>query len=341
MKNQDSHNNIINTNPITHISIPQNQIFTTCIPLPSETHQFNQHQQNDVPESSSTRKPNPQQQNIPRSFLYDESSVNEGINICQCSIIGKIITDKPIHVKSIQNGLESIWGSPPGLKIQALEGKLLQFFVNNISDHDRIIAGNPWLFRNAWLVVKHWDREVDYHKMDFDHVPIWIQLWGLPPHCKTKQMGENIGSLIGKFETAEFFEYPGKKVIIKIKVAIDINKPILSGIHVGNPTDGTNWIDYRYEKLPHMCFKCGMIGHTDNLCRNQALDLSTLATLGPWIRSTQYGRRKMAEKDKKYYSNPSHGKNFGQYSPPVPEDLLAKVAAMKVQASSTSKPKPH
>jgi hypothetical protein len=262
--------------------------------------------------------------------------------VCQCSIIGKIITDKLIHVKSLQNGLEGIWGSPPGLKVQALEGKLLQFFVDDIADHDRIIAGNPWLFRNAWLVVKPWNREVDYQHMDFDHVPVWIQLWRLPPHCKTKQMGTNIGALLGQVEASEFYEYPGKKVIIKIKVAININKPILSGIHVGNPTDDTNWIDYRYEKLPQICFKCGMIGHGDNLCRNQALDLTTLGPLGPWIRSTQYGKRKMAEKYKKHYSNPSHAKNFGQYSPPVPDDLLEKLAAMKVQSNTNQQPKkPH
>jgi hypothetical protein len=146
-----------------------------------------------MPESSSARSFNPHHHNLPRSFLYDESTVNEGINSCQCSIIGKIITDKSIHVKSIQNGLESIWGSPPGLKIQALEGKLLQFFVNDIADHDRIIAGNPWLFRNDWLVVKPWDREVDYHNMDFDHVPIWIQLWGLPPTAKQNRWVKKMG----------------------------------------------------------------------------------------------------------------------------------------------------
>ncbi|MCH89241.1 hypothetical protein A2U01_0010135, partial [Trifolium medium] len=63
---------------------------------------------------------------------------------------------------------------------------------------------------------------------------------------------------------------------------------------------------------------------------NQVLDLDTLAPLGPWIRSTQYGRRKMEDKDKKFYSNPSHSKNFGHYSPSAPSDLLEKLAAMKV-----------
>ncbi|MCH87590.1 hypothetical protein A2U01_0008463, partial [Trifolium medium] len=96
-----------------------------------------------------------------------------------------------------------------------------------------------------------------------------------------------------------------------------------------------------YEKLPQMCFKCGMIGHSDKLCRNQALVLDTLAPLGPWIRSTQYGRRKMEDKDRKYYSNPSHAKNFGQYSPPVPTDLLEKLAAMRVQPTTETPHQQH
>jgi hypothetical protein len=149
-------------------------------------------------------------------------------------------------------------------------------------------------------------------------------------------MGENIGALLGKVEASEFYEYPGKKLIIKIKVAINVHNPITSGIHVGNPTDGTCWIDFRYEKLPQVCFNCGLLGHGDKLCKNQALNLDTLAPLGPWIRSTQYGKRKMEEKDKKYYSNPSHSKNFGHYSPPVPSDLLEKLAAMKVSSPSQS-----
>ncbi|MCH84338.1 zinc CCHC-type-like protein [Trifolium medium] len=317
-------------------STPNQFLTINTQPLNATSHHPQYHQHTDIPESSNTRNAPSSKPNIPRSFLYSDTIINEGINACKRSIIGKIITDKPIHVSSIQNGLENIWGAPPGLKIQVLEGKLLQFFMNDIADQHRILQGNPWIFRNSWLVVKPWDREIDYHTMDFDHVPIWIQLWGLPPHCKTKQMGESISTLLGNVEAAKFYEYPKKEVIIKVKVGINIKNPILSGIHVGNPTDGTSLVDYRYEKLPQVCFKCGMIGHADKLCRNQALYLETLAPLGPWIRSTKYGKRKMEEKDRKFYSNPSHGKNFGHYSPPVPADLLEKLAAMKVKPTPTT-----
>jgi hypothetical protein len=162
------------------------------------------------------------------------------------------LTDKSIHVNSIQNRLDSIWGAPAGLKIQELGGRILQFFMTKPADIDRILQGNPWIFRNSWLVVKPRDRKQDIQQIDFDHVrlwiqlcvPLWIQLWGLPPHCKSKQTGESIGALMGKVEASKFYEYPGKKVIIKIKLAINVHNPILSSIHVGNPTDGTYWVDY-------------------------------------------------------------------------------------------------
>jgi hypothetical protein len=117
-------------------------------------------------------------------------------------------------------------------------------------------------------------------------------------------MGAHLGALMGDVEASEFYEYPGKKMIIKIKVGINVHKPIPSGIHVANPTDGTTWVDFRYERLPQMCFKCGLVGHADTSCRHRALETDTLAPLGPWI-TAQYGRRRMEEKDKRFYSNPS------------------------------------
>jgi hypothetical protein len=45
-----------------------------------------------------------------------------------------------------------------------------------------------------------------------------------------------------------------------------------------------------------------MLGHADKLCSNPALELRTLAPLGPWIRSNQFGKRKMEEKDRMFYS---------------------------------------
>jgi hypothetical protein len=39
----------------------------------------------------------------------------------------------------------------------------------------------------------------------------------------------------------------------------------------------------------------------------------------------------MEAKDRKYHSNPSMSKDFGQFSPPIPASMLAQMKAMKIQ----------
>jgi hypothetical protein len=239
------------------------------IPVQDSSQEFQQSQQQPPQSNAQTSSNAPRRS--PGFFVYPERIINEGVSACNKSLLGKIITTKPIHVSSIQMGLENIWGSPSGLKIQENEGKILQFFMDEIIDQERILQGNPWIFRNSWLIVQPWDRNSDVASLDFNHAPVWIQLWGLPNHCKTKQMGESIGALLGKVEASELYEYPGKKVIVKIRVAINVYQPIQTCILIGNHRDGTRWIDYKYENLPQVCFNCGILGHGEKFCMNEAI----------------------------------------------------------------------
>jgi hypothetical protein len=70
---------------------------------------------------------------------------------------------------------------------------------------------------------------------------------------------------------------------------------------------------------------------------NEAVIMENQVPLGPWIRSYQYGRRILEEKDKKFHSNPSNGSNFGQYSPPIPASMLEQMAAMKLQEETEAR----
>jgi hypothetical protein len=93
------------------------------------------------PTEQKQQEPTPSRK--PSFFVYPEKSIHEGINACQNSILGKIITEKPIHISSIQNGLDNIWGSPEGLNIQEIEKGIIQFFMSKSYDQKRILLGNP------------------------------------------------------------------------------------------------------------------------------------------------------------------------------------------------------
>lgn len=235
-------------------------------------------------------------------IVFDEEDVEEGLQVCKNSVVGKILTEKPIHKGSLQSALANIWCNPKGFRMEEIEDKLYQFFLEEEKDAKRILQGSPWIFRNSWLIVKEWDRATDPKTMEFSTVLIWIQLWGLPPHCRTRSMGMKIGSCLGEVLESELFEFPEKRIINKIKVALDIAKPIKAGANAGSRKDGVFWIEFRYEKLPQFCFFCGVIGHGEQGCQKaaQAEKDQTFQSknLGPWLRTTQMGRRMVEDKGK-------------------------------------------
>lgn len=87
--------------------------------------------------------------------------------------------------------------------------------MDNQLDHERILQANPWIFRNSWLLLQPWDRVTDPSHYNFDWVPVWIQLWSLPAHCKTKAMGTSIGNLLEQYLRLKPMSIQGKMLLLK------------------------------------------------------------------------------------------------------------------------------
>jgi hypothetical protein len=203
--------------------------------------------------------------------MYKEEHVAEGISTCNNTLIGKILSSKTILKPVLHNTLQGIWGDPKGLAITEIEGGFFHISMDNEKDIQRALKGNPWMVRNCWFLVQLWDRQINPSNLDFLHAPAWIQIWGLPIHCKTAAMGRHLGSQLGKVEDAAIYDYPQKARIVKVKVCINIEEPIRPGMFIGNPKDGINWVDFRYENLPMFCFNCGLIGHNEDKCESSFL----------------------------------------------------------------------
>ncbi|KAJ1430179.1 Zinc knuckle CX2CX4HX4C [Sesbania bispinosa] len=133
--------------------------------------------------------------------------------------------------------------------------------------------------------------------MNFSVVPLKVQIWGLPPHCKTSKMSHRIGACLGTVKDSEIWETRDKGSFIKVTIDFDTNSPLKAGINVGSQTDGVMWVDFRYERLPQFCYACDLVDHEESYCtlrdqqRNKDDDEENV--LGPWLRAAQIGRRSL------------------------------------------------
>jgi len=218
-----------------------------------------------------------------------------------------------------------------------LENNLYQFSFEKDKDISRVLKGEPWIIKNVWLKLYLWNISTIIQDLDFQHAPLWIQVWGLPLHCKTVAMGMQLGSQIGKVEEAAVYDHLDNAKIIKIKMQFDITKPVRASMYIGNDQDGINWVDFRYENLLLFCFKCGIIGHSLENCEdnNSGLPEGIVNPRGPWLRSTVYGKRIHEKKDKKFHSNPMKSVSGSQFSP-IPKAMLEQMANLKIRKGQSA-----
>ena len=56
------------------------------------------------------------------------------------------------------------------------------------------------------------------------------------------------------------------KTYMRIRVTIDVRKPLKRRMNLKKVGGDWLWIDLKYERLNIFCFICGLLGHTEKQC---------------------------------------------------------------------------
>ena len=76
---------------------------------------------------------------------------------------------------------------------------------------------------------------------------------------------------------------------MRVRVSIDISLPLCHG-RVLSLEDGSDvWVNFKYERLPNICYWCGCLTRSDRDCEVQINSDGTLKSrdqeYGPWLRA--------------------------------------------------------
>ncbi len=76
-----------------------------------------------------------------------------------------------------------------------------------------------------------------------------------------------LGKVLGLVEqVAESEEARGCEGCMRIRIKMDISKPLCRGRKARLSARNETWIAFRYERLPNFCYWCGMLMHGDRDC---------------------------------------------------------------------------
>ncbi|KAL6144845.1 hypothetical protein ACLB2K_055535 [Fragaria x ananassa] len=206
-------------------------------------------------------------------------------------MVGELFTHKSFKLEFLANTMKNLWipkDEPPDRNRITVSrvgeyGRIL-FMFKNEADLKRAKRGCPWTFDKALLALAVTTGEENPDEIDLSIQCFWIRIRGLPPTYlrdgAVENTGRCLGQAIGVFvQAARGSSNPCLGEFLRVRVGIDLSKPLRKWVSF-RPSgwSKSGRFELEYERLPHFCFFCGLMGHTGGNCpRREAGVLTALS----------------------------------------------------------------
>jgi hypothetical protein len=196
----------------------------------------------------------------------DELEVSDDRIVAGKCLVGKVWADKTINREAFQSVMSTVWRTSGGVKFQALKDNVWIFEFSDLADKRRVMEGRPWSFDRHILVLNEFNGSIPPSQFEFKRSPFWIQVHDMPLICMNKSIGMKIGNSLGEpIDVDVAGDGRGWGSYLRLRVDIDLMKPLDRGRAL-NLAGKSSWVEFKYEKLPLLCFRCGRIVHEPRGC---------------------------------------------------------------------------
>ena len=158
-------------------------------------------------------------------------------------------------------------------------------------DAEKILLGAPWSFDKYLVVLCQYETDQSLKVLRFDKAEFWVQVHDLPARRMTIEAAEGICHPLGRISHCRDEEETDGGEFMRVRVELDITKPLSRGRRVRFGPDSDGWVLFRYERLPVFCYWCGRLTHDAKECdiwiRSKGTLHSQQQPFGDWLRAPQ------------------------------------------------------
>lgn len=181
--------------------------------------------------------------------------------------VGCVISDKIVNVTAVLAQLCFNWSTVEAPSIKSFGGNLYGVYFANRNCLESGLEDSPYIVYGCCFHLQRWSIGKAYDEIDFSKVPFWIQIHKFPIELLSNQNARLIGSRIRDLVKIEDpFEDEIGRGFLRIRVILDIKKPILSRFWIPRADGSRSKAFLKYEKLQDFCFGCGKLGHSLKSC---------------------------------------------------------------------------
>ncbi|XP_075638440.1 uncharacterized protein At4g02000-like [Castanea sativa] len=197
----------------------------------------------------------------------DSSSTKAARDVRKCCAILKVLTQRSVYLEALRKNLRMLWKTNKGVQISELDEELFLVEFGDEKDKKKVMDMSPWSYEKQLVIIQEFERELNPKEIDLKWVPFWIQIYNLPLKSRTKETGRTIGSSLGKVLDVDV---PDSGVqwgkCLRVRVRIDVTRRLVRGRKITIEGGESKWVNFKYERLPNFCYRCGFLNHALRDC---------------------------------------------------------------------------
>ena len=119
-----------------------------------------------------------------------------------------------------------LWRARNEFKIREVDDHVLLFIFELESDAKRVLAQQPWSFDKHLVLFQRYDNKTPVKNLCFTKVNFWVQIHGLPMRLLDPETVIELGESLGAVSEAENPKELVGNDFVRVKVEVDISKPL-------------------------------------------------------------------------------------------------------------------
>ncbi|KAF4348514.1 hypothetical protein F8388_008285 [Cannabis sativa] len=210
------------------------------------------------------------------------------------SVVGRIISKHEIKERRFTSIFSRLWKgvSDWDVKVFAEEGESSYVGITMKSREDArmIVEKQPWIFNGGVLLLEDWPDTGQWKDAKLDKMVCWVRIKGIPLKAFTKKNVIRLAEMAGELVDLKWINE--QRMFLNGYVRVRIGFPLHQSIFVGRyvPSGGKqHWVQFKFERLPLLCFKCGIWGHEQQACSSSCVtvrgeDGQNVPKYGNWLK---------------------------------------------------------